>query len=564
MAKNIALVLITSIIVNFTGIWIKPQKAVAVDASDYMYLFWPTASDCSDKPSGWTVVSDGAGEAFYDATNGGLFPRGNSSYARNAGGALTHTHSGSGSQTGTTGSVTRSNSGSTQEINSHTHSVTVSTVDSISSLPKYGELCVIKYDNGIPSGDSAIPNGVVAMFASTPPSGWSDYSSTFSPGADTFVRGGTSSTGGSNSHQSTGHSVSGTLDATGSGAIAANGTTANLATDETHTHTFSGSSDTPDTQPPYREVYLGQKSSAGPIPNEMIAMFDDTDSSVGFSVAGWTRLSDSGGDFYQKFIKATGSYGTGGNTAHTHASISATSSTDGGTLGGKTGTGSNIDSHEHSVSASLADGANTNIPPYTDIVIAKKATVITALTTDSGSYPTSGETITVDSTVNNYHASTNLSSTKIDYVIFEDTGTVDGRPTAGETYVTNNCAGSGSWASGNYTHQTTGVNVNASSSANDQWTCSNSNFPNNTTYTLWARWWDGASYSYNIYFDKGSVTFSSIPTLGQIGFLILIGAIVFIGYRQGAIKLRQDKSKKQEQPTLSGRIGEETNTNNLT
>lgn len=569
LTKNITWILILSILVNATGLlfpsaWLEIKQAKAVDASDYMYLYW---TNCASPPSGWTVVSDGAGEAFYDTTDGGLFPRGNSSYARYAGGASTHTHSSTVATTGSpTGTATRKANGSTQDSTTHSHTGTAS-VDSKSTLPAYKDICVIKYDNGIPNGDAAIPQNAVAVFDAAPPAGWSDYSGTF---GTNFVRGNSTAggTGGSNTHAGAGHTVSSiTLDATGSGTVALNGT-GGTASPPTHTHTVNNqTSNTPDTQPPYIEVYLGQKSTAaGPIPNGMIAMFDDTDSSVGFAVAGWTRLSDSGGDFYQRFIKVTGAYGSpSGAAQHTHTLINAASNAGGGTSTTGTTAQTNITSHTHSTDITLADGTNTNLPPYTDVVFAKKQTAITALTTDKADYPTLGETITVDSTVNNYHASTNLSSTRIDYVVFEDTGTADGRPTAGETYVTNNCAGSGAWASGNYTHQTTGVNVSASASTNDQWQCANSNFPNNTAYTLWARWWDGSSYAYNIYFDKGSVTFSSIPTLGQILFIALIGIAVYFGYRQGVIKLRpkkkdpndddKDPDKKDQDKSLSGRIG---------
>jgi len=541
LTRQIAWLLVMTIVANILNVFVAPRKAQAVDANDHMFLFW---TNCAAPPTGWTVVSDEAGEAFYDATNGGLFPRGNSSYSRMAGGALTHTHTATVTAAASTATATRKATGTgTNDANTHTHTGSAS-VDSISSLPAYKNICVIRYDNGIPNGDAAIPNGAVAIFDAAPPSGWSDYSATF---GTYYIRGNSTSggTGGSNTHQGTGHTISNiTLSATGTGTILQYSGSGAFASPNTHTHTVNNqTSDTPDTQPPYITIILGQKTTAdGPIPNGMIAMFDDTDSSVGFSVAGWTRLSDVGGPFYQRFLKVTGAYGTtGGSTEHTHAVINTTSNAGGGTVATGTTVQSNIGSHTHPVTITLANGTNTNIPPYTDVVIAKKETVITALTTDSGSYPTLGQTITVNSTVNNYHASTNLSNTYIDYVIFIDANS-NGRPDAGETYITNNCAGSGAWASGNYTHQTTGVNVDFGGSTNDQWSCTNTNFPSNTTYTLWARWWDGTSYSYNIYYDKGSVTFTSVPTLTEILFLALVGCAVFLGVRTGVIKIRKNGS----------------------
>jgi hypothetical protein len=546
VSKKIARILLISLLANLVTVYLyfPPQKARAVDANDHMMLFWD--GNCASPPSGWSVVSDGAGEAFYDAANGGLFPRGNSSYARNAGGALTHTHGLTISTDIPTGSSYKDTTGSTTNNKSHTHSGS-GIINAVSSLPAYRTLCIIYYDNGIPTGDSAIPNGAVAIFDAAVPSGWSDVSSNFSA-PNQFIRGDSAynNTGGSNTHQGTGHSITGiTLNADNVNVDAptGNGRNASLISHYSSHSVANQTTDTPDTQPPYIEIYLGKKSSAGSIPNGMIAMFDDTDSSVSFSLAGWTRVSDSGGDFYQRFLKVTGSYGNpSGATTHHHADIVAPTSSAGGSQTTGNGNGG-IDAHTHNVTIAIADGTNTNIPPYTDVVIAKKQTDITLLQTDQAAYPGIGDTITVDATFNNYHSATDLNSKKVDYVIFED-GDGNGAPDAGETYITNNCAGSGVWASGNYTHQST-VSVAASNSSNDQWQCSNSNFPDNTTYTLWARWWDGTSYAYNIYDDKGSVTFTSIPTLGQLLFMVLVGAVVFIGYKKGVIRLSAKKRTKK-------------------
>lgn len=549
LTKILIWLLVATLVANILNALTTPKVAQAVDVNDHMFLFW---TNCAAPPTGWTVVSDDAGEPFYDVANGGLFPRGAANYSRLAGGALTHTHSATVATTGNpTGTATRRTTTGTYDSTTHSHTGSAS-VDSISTLPAYKNICVIQYTNGIPNGDAAIPNGAVAIFDAAPPAGWNDYSATF---GTNYVRGNSTSggTGGSNTHQGTGHTVSSiVLNATNAGTLTLNSTGA-TASAQTHTHTVNDqTSDTPNTEPPYVTIILGQKTTAaGPIPNGMIAMFDDTDSSVGFSVAGWTRLSDASGPFDGKFLKVTGAYGsTSGATTHTHAVINATSNAGGGV--GVTGTTSqtNIASHTHSVNITLAVGTNTNIPPYTNVVIAKKQTAITALTTDKAAYPGHGDLITVNSTVNNYHASTNLANTKIDYVIFID-GDGDGAPDVGETYITNGCAGSAAWASGNETHQTVGVNVAFGSSTNDSWQCANTNFPSDTTYTLWAEWWDGTSYAYNIYYQKGSVTFTSVPTLNEILFMILVGLMVFWAYRTGRLKL-WFKSKIKPQKTSGG------------
>lgn len=199
--KAIAWLLLLSFVANILNVLVAPKTAQAVDVNDHMLLFWPS-TNCADTPADWTAVSDGGGEAFTS-----IFPRGAASYSASAGGSADHTHTATVTQTGITGSASKSNAGSTQEIKTHTHTNNSANVDNISSLPKYREMCVIKYDNGIPNGNSAIPNGAVAIFDAAPPAGWSDYSSTFSAGSDTFIRGGTNGTGGSNSHQGTGHTI---------------------------------------------------------------------------------------------------------------------------------------------------------------------------------------------------------------------------------------------------------------------------------------------------------------------------------------------------------------------
>ena len=184
--------------------------------------------------------------------------------------------------------------------------------------------------------------------------------------------------------------------------------------------------------------------------------------------------------------------------------------------------------------------------------------LITSLTTDKGSYPTLGETITINLGAQN-NSGGNITSSYLDYVIFIDTVVADNQPTAGETYVTNGCAGSAAWASGNYTKQTTGFNVNSGGGTNtDNWACSNSNFPENTTYTLWAKWYKGA-----VDYDTAYVTFTSVPTMGQMLFLVFIGCCVFIGIRTGVIKFKKPNSKGRLEPPLPPGAKDLSNINRL-
>ncbi len=156
--------------------------------------------------------------------------------------------------------------------------------------------------------------------------------------------------------------------------------------------------------------------------------------------------------------------------------------------------------------------------------------------TDSGSYPTLGQTITVTATAYN-NTSANRTGTHIKYIIFID-GDSDGIPDIDETYITAACAGSAAWASeANFTWEKTGLDVAANSNAEDIQSCANNNFPSNTTYTIWAKWHNTGD---TIIYATATVTFTSVPTLTELLFMMLIGCAVFLGVRTGVIRIRKN------------------------
>ena len=541
LSRKTAIILIVAMLFDMVGIPLGVPRARA--ANPNMLLFW----DGGAAPPGWTIVSDGVGEPFY----GGIFPRGNSSYTANNGsmGATSHTHTGTASGgTPQAGTAKKSAAGTTYNDNAHTHTGTVGSVNSPTnaSVPAYKDLQVIRY-GGIPTGASAIPDGAIAVFDTSVPSGWSDISASF---GTNFIRGAATAggTGGNNSHGGAAHTVSSiALNQNTTNVNVNSGTNnANAATLVGHfsAHTVANqTSNTPDSQPPYQTIVLGQKSGDGVMPQGMIAMFDGATFDNWY---GWETLSNSGGPFYQNFLKVTGAYGSpAGGTTHTHANMTPNSASAGGSASSGNGNGS-ISNHYHIVTVALADGTNTNIPPYTDVVFAKNAYEYTTLTANNA--PGLGDTVTVDTTVTN-NSATSLTGTHVKYVIFIDSN-ANGYPESGDTYITANCAGSDTWASmANYTWEVTGKDAaSGGGTATDQQSCTNNNFPSDTTYTVYAQW--HASDDSITYATK-YVTFSSIPTLGQLLFMVLIGGVVFIGYRQGVIKL---SSKDRKSPRAdSGR-----------
>ncbi|MCA9348950.1 hypothetical protein KC878_02270, partial [Candidatus Saccharibacteria bacterium] len=317
------------------------------DGMGHMLLFW----DGGTAPTGWTCVSCNPGEDFYQK-----FIRGDTSYGA-TGGSDSHTHTADGN-TDTSVTSGRSSAGS-GIIRGHTHTSTP-TIGSASNLPVYRQLMVIRADDsGTPS---TIPSGTIAPFDATVPAGWTRYSTQ----DGYYIRGESTvgSTGGSNTHS---HSISGTTDL-GSGILVAPntaGTQGPVAADN-HIHTYSGTSDTQNNEPPYINTILGKISADGVVPTGMLAMWDGP-----ISVS-WTNLSSSGGPFYQNFMKPASSYGgTGGSATHSHGTTVLTTSAPSSTVNSRTG-GTNTASGTHTHNITIDNfSTDSNLPPYIEVIIAK-------------------------------------------------------------------------------------------------------------------------------------------------------------------------------------------------
>lgn len=315
-----------------------------------LILFWDGASI----PSGWTCISDDAGEPFYYR-----FPMGGSTYG-STGGTETHTHSSTSSCGGPSATLQR-NSGSavTTATSTHTHTPTV-TVATENHLPPYYDLKVIRYNSGIPS---ILPAGVIALFPSTSlPPGWSLYTA-----ADNRFLRGAPSAGGMGGNPTHTHSVSVSTGGPSS--------TVGLATDpcddstayptSTHTHTGSGTTSSATNLPPYITVVLGKAGSDTPIPGGMIGMFD------GIPSGNWTVLPSFNGRFPMENL--TAGYGvTGGSSTHNHSDLSITTGT-GATASANLDAGTAVTfasgTHTHTVTVSFTE--SSHLPPYVTVIFAQ-------------------------------------------------------------------------------------------------------------------------------------------------------------------------------------------------
>lgn len=315
-----------------------------------MILLWDGVS----APSGWTFLSD-AGGAFNNR-----FPRGAATYG-GTGGVATHTHTVGLVSLGAPATTAVSGSGTNRSAVGHTHALASGSTVAASNLPSYRNLRVIT-STGVPT---TIPAGAIAIFDTTPPSGWTRYSTQ----DNYFVRGAATAggTGGANTHT---HSTSISLAAaSGNQAVSTTNPRTAVATN-THTHaTSSGTTDGPDSRPPFITVILAKADSATAIPAGMIAMFNASPS------GDWSIVSGSGGDFNGRFIVGSSSYGTtGGAGTHSHANLPIASAVPTGTGNASTTspTASVASStHTHSVTVSFGAPSTTSLPPYVDVIFAK-------------------------------------------------------------------------------------------------------------------------------------------------------------------------------------------------
>lgn len=329
---------------------------VAVDPDEaHLILFW----DGGVAPSGWTCISDNDGEDFYQR-----FPRGAAAYG-GFGGSDSHTHtvtqdSVSSGPYGTDSTKRGSQIGMASSTHTHPAGDLGSTA-SASSLPTYRTLKIIRYDAGVPS---TIPAGAIAMFNTTPPSGWTPY--TDHDGY--FVRG--DAAAGTTYTNADGHTHSFSVELIDSTAGIAFGSSGTGFAATTHDHTLPVNTDSQNEWPLYIEVVLAKADSETSIPEGMLGMFNETP-----SVTQWDVKSDSGNDFYQRYLFANTSTSfptIGGQATHQHASQTGISS-DGANQevaygsSSSSGTGATAD-HYHTVDISFSEV--DNLPPYIDVIFA--------------------------------------------------------------------------------------------------------------------------------------------------------------------------------------------------
>ena len=301
----------------------------------------------TDCPSGWTRATD------FDSR----FPYGASSYG-GTGGTSSHSHSQKEVRTGGTSNINWCQTlDDGQHLNSsHTHSVLI-TGQAKSALPAYLTTVYCQ------KTDLDIDAGLIALFDTTVPSGWTRFTvldSRFPYGSASY-----GSTGDTSNHNHTvTHGYSGQPSYDVTDCLKYTGAPI-LGTRLTHVHTWSnGTSGTTGFTPPYRNMIYGSKDSTGVGSPNMISMF------TALPPLGWTRFTA----LDSKFPRGASSYGsTGGNTTHTH---SASKTSGGPDILREVTQWTNPNywyantTHTHSYSTTL--NAGTHIPPYRNTIFGKR------------------------------------------------------------------------------------------------------------------------------------------------------------------------------------------------
>jgi len=334
---------------------IKEAKAAVAN----LHLFWTG----EDAPDGWTIVSDGGGEDFYNKFLKGIDTT--TGYG-GTGGAVDHNHTTDVTVYATT-SETAARGGIGLAPTNHVHGGN-ETVSDEDNLPPYRQIKVIEYTTGgVPD---SIPSGAIAIFDDTPPDGWTSISGGGGNYNQKFLRASTdaTTTSGSNTHT---HDITAVISNSPQAEIGDNGILS-TAGQTGHTHTLSGGVTSPAVNniPPYIDVILASKDSAGIPTVGMIGFFDDTPAS------GWTVVSNGGGAFNGKYLRGNTSYDAVGGGALTHTHVDATGFTSSGpnnVLGTGSGTAASSGSHTHTVD--FTDFSTDNHePPHIEVIFAKRST----------------------------------------------------------------------------------------------------------------------------------------------------------------------------------------------
>jgi parallel beta-helix repeat protein len=346
---------------SIANVWVEVPSIPTGNSTIYMFYGNPVATHETTWSGNITLPSTSIPTGWsYNSALDGRFPRGNSVYG-GTGGSETHTHN----YGGTTSNPTNVYNGASVGLSirayasaGHTHDFS-GTTDEASSLPPYLDVIFV-YNNTIPFN---IDTSCIALFDTTSlPSSWLSFSVlndfNYFPRSNSIYGG----TGGSATHS---HTFSGTTADLGIGDVyIAMSQDADYVVNG-HTHTFSGTTDAASSLPPYFDVIYGQPTSNTQIPSGMIAMFDS------LPPLGWSYFSPLDG----RFPRGSTTYGGTGWGTHTHSYSGSVDTVVSYSVGITPGTDFSVTDSSHSHLFSFTTAPVTVLPPYLDVIFARRNTM---------------------------------------------------------------------------------------------------------------------------------------------------------------------------------------------
>lgn len=347
---------VTGLHVGVSGVW-KGITAGHVGVSSAWKLFHPGLPAnllgffTGSPGTGWTLCDGGSSTPNLN----GYFPKGYTAQGT-PGGTNTHTH---GSYSGSSGTTLPSQTfNDTSEDNleaPHTHTINHSH-GSGTHTPSYYDL--LPY---VLAGAESIPTSFVGFFDSSIPSGWSAYTSPYAR----FIRGNTSTAGGTGGATTHSHSAySGSSGSAGTAVGATGAVGGGMAkTVASHTHTIDHTHTAISNNPPWIQLIPATPSGAlETLPSGIICFFLGSTVPAGWSVYSYAQ---------NKFIKLNSTADTtgGGSSAHTDPYS--------GNSGATTGTGRpagsyNISYRDHYHSIAHTHDSQTLEPQNCQLLICKK------------------------------------------------------------------------------------------------------------------------------------------------------------------------------------------------
>jgi len=303
-------------------------------------------------PSGWTRLT------ALDSR----FPRGASSYGGTGGSSAAHNHGGS--FTANTGQANyaqwlAARCGTDRvDYRWHSHNFTVY-LGSTSILPSYRNMVFCS------KADLVIPSGMISMFTTSAPSGWTRFTALdgrFPRGASSY-----GGTGGSDTHTHTASADAFTVDDPTNIGDVCGGSAYVAAPGHRHAVTINANTNAGSSLPAYLNMVFAKANSQSTGKPLMVAIVNS------LPPLGWTRWSALDG----KFPRGASSYGgTGGSDTHTHTIGVSYGKADGWRKkkgdASKTQRPSSHSDHQHPDGTTITTPADNNVPPYLNVIFARR------------------------------------------------------------------------------------------------------------------------------------------------------------------------------------------------